>query len=56
MNVPPNLRQPDESFEKYRKRLKAGKVKPSVQRIGRTLWASSIRGTYVRRIHGPLTK
>lgn len=44
----PNARKPGESFEAYRKRLKAMHVVERVHRKGRLVWDSKTDGTFRR--------
>jgi hypothetical protein len=47
----PNQRKLEESQKQYKERLRS---QNSEKRYVKVLWASFIRGTYIRRIHGEL--
>tara|TARA_R100000781_G_C3969215_1_gene89511 strand:- start:211 stop:396 length:186 start_codon:yes stop_codon:yes gene_type:complete len=46
-------REPDESREDYKERMKELKYRTKLHLKGRIVW-NSRNGTYIKRIHGPL--
>jgi len=46
-------REPEESKEDYKERMKALKSRTKLHLKGRLRWNSS-NGTYIKKIHGPL--
>lgn len=47
-------RKDGESFDDYRLRLKNQSLFDKVQLMGKIIWESTLRGTYIKVKHGPI--
>ena len=47
-------REPDESREDYKERMAQLTERTKIHSKGRIIWDSRYRGTYVKKLHGPL--
>ena len=47
-------REPGESYEDFRTRIKSLKERIKLHKKGRVMWNSRLQGTYIKDVHGPL--
>ena len=47
-------REPGESYEDFRTRIKSLKERIKLHKKGRVMWNSRLQVTYIKDVHGPL--